>query len=147
MRPHLPKSALRRLTGGVLLTALCATAQAADTETSPFVGFWSGTWENGQHNEFHVREVTSEGEVRALYCATQPDGTAFYFDIGPNAIPGSIKGKVLRFKRPKLRYKFVLTDEDTLKFSIRRSGKNTIRLVYDREEEATGCAARIAPLE
>ena len=95
-----------------LTAGLIATAVAAE-ETNPFIGNWSGVWPNGQHNEFNVVAVSAEGQITAVYCAEQPNGFAFWFDIEPGGIESSIKrrGRVLHFARreDKMRYRFTLS--------------------------------------
>ena len=129
-----------------LTAALIATNVAAE-ETNPFIGNWSGVWPNGQHNEFNVVAVDDEGRMTGLYCAVRPNGTGFWFDIEPDGIESSIKrrGRALHFARPelKMRYRFVLTGDDTLTFRYTRKGKhNTLEMA---RRNPSGCAARIAP--
>ena len=120
-----------------------ANPAAAD---SPFVGNWSGVWDNGQHNEFRIVSVDDDGRATALYCAARGDG-GFYFDITPDTIETTLKrsGKRLEFRRPKskTRYRFTLTGEDTLDFRYTRAGKHgTLKMV---RAEPSGCAKRIRP--
>ena len=135
-------STVRLATAGLIAIATSVTAHA---ETSPFVGNWSGVWDNGQHNEFHVVAVDDDGRITALYCAERPGSGGFYFDVTPDGIESSIRRKVLRFKRPesKMKYRFTLTGDDTLTFKYTRRGKsNTLKM---SRRDTSGCAARIAP--
>ena len=128
------------------LAAACIAASTAAQEPSPFVGNWSGVWVKGdQHNELNVLAVDAEGRITALYCAQRPDGSGFFFHVKPGGIESSIDGDVLRFNRPKLKmkYKYTLTGDDTLKFHYTRKGR-TATLKMSRQEPS-GCAAGIAP--
>ena len=116
-------------------------SSAAD---SPFIGNWSGVWDNGQHNEFRIVSINGDGRATALYRAERGDG-GFYIDITPDGIETSLKraGKVLEFQRPKMRYRFTLTGEDTLNFRYTKSGKSsTLKMV---RAEPSGCTVRISP--
>ena len=122
----------------------CIAASAMAQETNPFVGNWSGVWDdNGQHNEFNVLAVDAEGRITALYCTLKNDGSGIFFHVKPGGIESSIDGQVLRFKRPKRKYKYTLTGDDTLTFKYTRNGKaGTLKM---SRQEPSGCAARIAP--
>ena len=124
--------------------AACIAASAMAQETSPFVGNWSGVWSHsGQHNEFNVLAVDAEGRITALYCTLKNDGSGIFFHVKPGGIESSIDGQVLRFKRPKRKYKYTLTGDDTLTFKYTRNGKTgTLKM---SRQEPSGCAAGIAP--
>ena len=97
----------RRICMTVSAALIAATATAQE---SPFVGNWSGVWDNKtvQHNELNVLAVDAEGRVTALYCAQRQDGSGFFFHVKPGGIESSIDGQVLRFNRPKLKMKYKL---------------------------------------
>ena len=129
---------------GALAAALALTPLASNATDSPFVGNWTGTWDNGQINEFRVVSIDDDGRATALYCAARGDG-GFYIDVTPDTIETTLKrsGKRLKFRRPKskMRYRFTLTGDDTLTFRYTRKGKhNTLEMV---RAEPSGCAARI----
>ena len=128
------------------VAAACIAASTGAQETSPFMGNWSGVWDkHGQHNELNVLAVDTEGRITALYCTQRGDGTGFYFHVKPGGVESSIDGKVLSFKRRKLRmkYKYTLTGDDTLTFKYTRKGKtSTLKMT---RQEPSGCAAGIAP--
>ena len=132
---------------GALAAALAlAPIVPSNAAESPFVGNWSGVWDNGQHNEFRVVSIDDDGRATALYCAARGDG-GFYIDITPDGIETTLKrsGKVLEFRRPKskMRYRFTLTGDDTLDFRYTRQGKhNTLKM---ERVEPSGCALRITP--
>ena len=132
---------------GALAAALAlAPIVPSSAAESPFVGNWSGVWDNGQHNEFRVVSIDDDGRATALYCAARGDG-GFYIDITPDGIETTLKrsGKVLEFRRPKskMRYRFTLTGDDTLDFRYTRQGKHST-LKMERTEPS-GCALRITP--
>lgn len=134
-----------RTAAGAVTAAALALTTASHAAESPFVGNWSGIWDNGQHNEFRVVSIDDEGRATALYCAARGDGR-FYFDITPDTIETTLKrsGKRLEFRRPKakMQYRFTLTGNDTLDFRYTRAGKsNTLEMV---RAEPSGCAARIS---
>ena len=133
-----------------LLAGLLAAAAAADNHPpSPFLGNWSGVWPNGQHNEFNVVAVDADGQITAVYCALQPHGVYFGFDVEPGMIETTYKrkGRVLEFRRPdqKMRYRFTLSGADTLSFRYTR--KNKHQTLEMARREPSGCAARIPPPE
>ena len=134
----------RRICMTVSAVLIAATATAQE---SPFVGNWSGVWDNKtvQHNEFNVLAVDAEGRVTALYCAQRQDGSGFFFHVKRGGIESSIDGQVLRFNRPrlKMKYKYTLTGDDKMTFRYTRKGKTTT-LKMSRQEPS-GCAAGIAP--
>ena len=82
----MPHKLIRRRSGPLAAAALAiGTAASADAE-HPFLGNWSGVWDNGQHNEFNVVSVDAKGRITALYCAERPNGSGFYFNIEPEGI-------------------------------------------------------------
>ena len=134
----------RHLKASGLAAALALTSIMPSTAAdSPFIGNWSGVWDNGQHNEFRVVSIDDDGRATALYCAERGDG-GFYIDITPDGIETTLKrsGKVLEFRRPKMRYRFTLTGDDTVNFRYSRAGKSsTLKMV---RAEPSGCAVRIS---
>ena len=136
----------RHLKASGLAAALALTSiMPSSAADSPFVGNWSGVWDNGQHNEFRVVSIDDDGRATALYCAARGDG-GFYFDITPDGIETTLKrsGKVLEFRRPKskMRYRFSLIGDDTVNFRYTRAGKSsTLKMV---RAQPSGCAVRIS---
>ena len=109
-------------TGAAAALAISLTNPAAAEDDHPFIGNWTGTWDNGQVNEFRVVSIDDDGRATALYCAARGDGR-FYFDITPDGIETTLKrsGAVLEFRRPKMRYRFTLTGDDTPGFPLHQS--------------------------
>ena len=143
MRTPQHRTACGLAAAAVLTVTPIVPSSAAD---SPFIGNWSGVWDNGQHNEFRVVSIDDDGRATALYCAERGEG-GFYFDVTPDGIETTLKrsGKVLEFRRPKskMRYRFTLTGDDTLTFRYTRNGKhNTLEMT---KRDPSGCAARIEP--
>ena len=130
----------------MLGAAMLAAGVAADVP-SPFVGNWSGEWDDkkgkGQLNELNILDVDSEGRITALYCFERANGSGSFFVIKPGGIDTSIDGNELRFKHPWGKFKYTLTEDDTLRLRFSRKGK-TSKMTMSRQEPS-GCAAWMTP--
>ena len=129
------------------VAAACIAASSIAQEPSQFVGNWSGEWDHkkgkGQLNELNILAVDAEGRVTALYCFERPDGSGSFFQVKPGGIESSIDGKVLRFKHPWGKFKYTLTDNDTLR--LRQSRKGKVSKMTMSRQEPSGCASWIKP--
>ena len=129
------------------LAAACIAASSTAEEPNPFVGNWSGEWDHkkgkGQLNELNILAVDAEGRITALYCFERPNGSGSFFQVKPGGIESSIDGKVLRFKHPWGKFKYTLTDNDTLR--LRQSRKGKVSKMTMSRQEPSGCAAWIRP--
>lgn len=128
---------------------LIATSPIQAQETSPFVGNWSGEWDHrkgsGQLNELNIRAVDADGRITALYCYERPNGFGSYFELEPGGMESSIDGNVLRFKNGWGRFRYTLTDDDTLR--LRQSRKGKVAKMTMSRQAPSGCAARITAPE
>ena len=118
---------------------LAATSIAMSTvsfagEPSPFLGNWAGEWDDrkgsGQLNELNILAVNAKGRITALYCFERANGSGSFFQIKPDGIRTTIRGKVLKFNHPWGKFKYTLTDKDTLRLHLRpkkgQGGKNDL---------------------
>ena len=131
----------------MILAAACIAASSTAEEPSPFVGNWSGEWDHkkgkGQLNELNILGVDAEGRITALYCFERPNGSGSFFQVKPGRIESSIDGNLLRFKHPWGKFKYTLTDDNTLRLRQSRKGK-VLKMTMSRQEPS-GCAAWIRP--
>ena len=132
----------------ITLIAFIAATSSAIAETSPFVGNWAGEWDHrkgkGQLNELTIIDVDNEGRVTALYCFERANGDGRYFQIKPGVIESSIKDNALRFKKKHWgRFKYTLTNDDTLRMRFMRKGQTSTMTMVRQEPSA--CASWVKP--
>ena len=104
--------------------ALLALATSAHADTSPFIGTWSGWWNERAEVELAVHSVDGDGTVRGSYCVRHPRALVMH-DLHPDPGRGRIQAKAearsIRAGPPK--------NPDALTFRLER-GASAIELSY-----------------
>ena len=101
---------------------LLALATSAHADTSPFIGTWSGWWNERAEVELAVHSVDGDGTVRGSYCVRHPRALVMH-DLHPDPGRGRMQAKAearsIRAGPPK--------NPDALTFRLER-GAGAIKL-------------------